>query len=233
MREPTDVKAHSPLSARTALIIHDSVSVETTPLKEHFASVTDVILIEESGGLERLSARCERFPRCVLVVGAAFAEGLDPAFLQKVLTEHPAPCMIAFLERPHEEIVDELLVHGYYGILTPQTSPAIWEKMVRCVTGGEMWVQRAVLTRVIRRLILYDACKLSHRESEILTLLVEGLTNRAIAERLYLTQETIRWHLRQLYGKTGVGSRRNLFIYATRYVEAMKLRDALSPRVRA
>jgi DNA-binding NarL/FixJ family response regulator len=204
--------------------------VETTSLNEHFASVKDIILIPQSGGLAQLSTHCERFPQCVVVVSAAFAEVQDAASILKFLREHPATCVLVFLEYPHEELVDALLVHGYHGVLTPQTSPANWEKMVRCVNGGEMWVQRAALTRVFRRLILYDACNLSRRESEILALLGEGLSNRAIAQRLFIAPDTIRWHLRQLYSKTGVGVRRKLLIYAKRYVEAKKLRDALNSR---
>jgi DNA-binding NarL/FixJ family response regulator len=222
------------LAARTALIIHDSVSLETADLCKHFASVRDVCLIAGSGGLEQLAAQCERFAQCVMIVGAQFLERLETSPFQKFLTENPAACVIAFLDRPNEELVDELLVHGCFGVLSPQTPPVTWEKMVRCVTGGEMWAQRAVLTRVFRSMILYEACDLSRREGEILTLLVEGLSNRAIAQKLFIAPDTIRWHLRQLYSKTGVDSRRKLLIYAKRYVEAKKLHDALiSPEMRA
>lgn len=48
---------------------------------------------------------------------------------------------------------------------------------------------------------------LSRRESEILTLLVEGLDTDAISHELFLGRETVRTHLRTLYGKLGVGSR--------------------------
>jgi len=48
---------------------------------------------------------------------------------------------------------------------------------------------------------------LTQREREILGLLADGLTNREIAARLYLSHETIKWHNKQLYGKLGVSSR--------------------------
>ena len=227
-------RLYSPLPTRIGLIIHDSASVEAAALNEHFTSVKDIILMPESGGLEQLSTRCERFPQCVVVIGAAFAQVLNATSFQTFSRENPATCVLVFLEHPHEELVDGLLVQGYYGVLTPQTSPANWENMVRCVTAGEMWVARSVLTRVFRRLILYDASNLSRRESEILALLVEGLSNRAIAQKLFIAPDTIRWHLRQLYSKTGVGTRRKLLIYAKCYVEAKQLRDVLkSLRVRA
>jgi ATP/maltotriose-dependent transcriptional regulator MalT len=48
---------------------------------------------------------------------------------------------------------------------------------------------------------------LSERELEILHLLAQGLPNREIAQRLILSQETIKWYNKRAYGKLGVGSR--------------------------
>jgi predicted ATPase/DNA-binding CsgD family transcriptional regulator len=48
---------------------------------------------------------------------------------------------------------------------------------------------------------------LSGREVEILALLAEGLSNREIADRLYISTETVKWYNKQLYGKLGVHSR--------------------------
>ncbi|MEM7349140.1 MAG: LuxR C-terminal-related transcriptional regulator, partial [Chloroflexota bacterium] len=48
---------------------------------------------------------------------------------------------------------------------------------------------------------------LSERELEILTLIADGLANRQIAEQLYLTVGTVKWHLNNIYGKLGVRRR--------------------------
>jgi predicted ATPase/class 3 adenylate cyclase len=48
---------------------------------------------------------------------------------------------------------------------------------------------------------------LSDRELEVLALLAEGLSNREIADRLYISSETVKWYNKQLYGKLGVHSR--------------------------
>jgi predicted ATPase/DNA-binding CsgD family transcriptional regulator len=49
--------------------------------------------------------------------------------------------------------------------------------------------------------------QLSARQVEILQLLAEGLSDRQIAEKLYLSMETVRWHNKQIYGKLGVSNR--------------------------
>ena len=59
------------------------------------------------------------------------------------------------------------------------------------------------------------APKLSRREHDVLSLLGQGLSNRSIAERLFISPETLRWHLRNLYSKTELRSRGELIGYAS------------------
>jgi DNA-binding NarL/FixJ family response regulator len=58
---------------------------------------------------------------------------------------------------------------------------------------------------------------LSRREVEVLHLLIEGLGNAAIAERLRVRRGTVRNHLRNLFGKLGVHSRLQAVAYASKH----------------
>src|SRR5260221_11679031 len=49
--------------------------------------------------------------------------------------------------------------------------------------------------------------QLTQRELEILRLIADGLSNQAIAERLFISPGTVKWYLKQIYGKLHVGSR--------------------------
>jgi len=57
---------------------------------------------------------------------------------------------------------------------------------------------------------------LSEREREVLTLLARGLSNKAIAQRLYLSVRTVEGHLANIYGKLAVHSRTEAALYAAR-----------------
>ncbi len=59
------------------------------------------------------------------------------------------------------------------------------------------------------------APKLSRREQEVLNLPGQRLSNRLIAERLFISEETLRWHLRNLYSKTELQSRAELVEFAS------------------
>jgi len=61
-----------------------------------------------------------------------------------------------------------------------------------------------------RRTALHGLEALTGREHEVASLAAEGLSNRRIAERLFVTKKTVEWHLSRCYSKLGVRSRREL-----------------------
>jgi RNA polymerase sigma factor (sigma-70 family) len=54
--------------------------------------------------------------------------------------------------------------------------------------------------------------ELSHREQQVITLVCDGLSNREIAEKLGVTEGTVKAHLYSIYGKLGVRSRIELMV---------------------
>ncbi len=86
---------------------------------------------------------------------------------------------------------------------------------IRTVVGGHLWVSPAVLSQVLPEVLLArdrrtptdDMAVLTDREREVLTLMVEGLPNGAIAERLHLSVHTVRTHAHNLQRKLKVHSK--------------------------
>ena len=72
---------------------------------------------------------------------------------------------------------------------------------------------------------------LTQRERQILGLLADGLTNREIADRLYLSHETVKWYNKQLYGKLGVSNRTQAAAKAQELAQEETQEPAASRRV--
>jgi DNA-binding NarL/FixJ family response regulator len=94
---------------------------------------------------------------------------------------------------------------------------AVW-----AVAQGEYWLDRTQISsfpEVLRRLSAPrmggDPYGLTERQREIVAAVVEGLNNREIAERLHITEHTVKHHLTQAFNKTGVSTRLELALLAT------------------
>ena len=128
--------------------------------------------------------------------------------------------------RDHEKIFDALKA-GACGYLLKPSTPAEVRKAIADVRAGGAPMSAEIARRVVEafhqrpQAASAETVHLSKRETEILELLAQGLANKEIADRLGLSTETVRVHLRRIYDKLHVHSRTEA---------AMKFRDATSGR---
>jgi DNA-binding NarL/FixJ family response regulator len=101
---------------------------------------------------------------------------------------------------------------GASGYLLKRAKPQKVLDAIRDVLQGEVPMSAEIARKVIRHFQTQPAApveagKLSPREREILELIVPGLSNKEIADRLNISIESIRWHLKNIYHKLHVHSR--------------------------
>jgi len=113
---------------------------------------------------------------------------------------------------------------GASGVISKDQSVALLQRALTRVHGGEIWLDRektaGVLRHVMRRNADPDAEKigaLTKREREVIRLVGEGLKNGAIAERLFISDATVRNHLTSILGKLELSDRFELAVYAYRH----------------
>lgn len=117
----------------------------------------------------------------------------------------PLPTLALFSGK--EDDVIRLLQRGYRGYLSPHDDEAQLKQALGALRRGEIWASRELLTRTIGSL---SAPQLTEREREVLKLLAEGLSNRAIGERLGISERTVKAHVANLFDKFGVRTRLEL-----------------------
>ncbi|MFC1416889.1 response regulator [Streptacidiphilus cavernicola] len=95
---------------------------------------------------------------------------------------------------------------GATGYLLKDAPPEDLAAAVLAAARGETVLAPPVAARLLGR-VRADGPRLSPREEEILGLLAEGLANRQISKRLFISEATVKTHLVHLYDKLGVDSR--------------------------
>ena len=117
---------------------------------------------------------------------------------------------------------------GAMGVVLKEKAPEVLIKAVLKVHAGELWLDRAAVARLFGRNAQAggrakpdpEAAKiatLTGREREIVTLIGEGLRNKQVAERLFISEGTVRNHLTSVFGKLDVADRFELMMYAYRH----------------
>jgi DNA-binding NarL/FixJ family response regulator len=113
---------------------------------------------------------------------------------------------------------------GASGVLSKHEPVDLLRRAVEKVGAGEVWLERGktavLLRRVLRRIQDPEAIKigaLTKREREIITLVGEGLRNMAIADRLCISEATVRNHLTSILSKLELSDRFELAVYAYRH----------------
>ena len=118
-----------------------------------------------------------------------------------------------------DEVVEAVKL-GAMGLVLKESSPDVLLECVRTVHRGQQWIERETLTRAIRTTLDREGTaqatgeSLTPREIEIVKMVAQGLRNKAIAERLSISEGTVKVHLHNIYEKFGVDGRLELLLSA-------------------
>ena len=136
--------------------------------------------------------------------------GMPWTELDEVVADSRAEHVAIFTFAFAEDIISEALERGVSGFLWKGVSGERLAASIRRIAAGEIVVDAAPhphKTVPDGQQWPFADVGLSARESEVLALIAEGLTNPAIAEALYISRETVKSHVKQVLRKLGVSSR--------------------------
>ena len=164
------------------------------------------------------AARARAFDVMLLDLRMPGQTGLD--VLRLMMTDKlPGRTVLLTAAITDDEVVQAMRL-GAQGVVMKESSPETLIECVRRVSRGEQWIDRETMGRAFGRVLQREEAArevskiLTPREIEIVRMITQGLRNKAIADRLSISEGTVKIHLHNIYEKLGVDGRLELMLYA-------------------
>ncbi|MGD0364264.1 MAG: response regulator transcription factor [Bryobacteraceae bacterium] len=158
--------------------------------------------------------------------------GLDGlATLQRLQTsKHKTRVIVLTASEDKNEFVQAMKL-GTSGIVLKQSATDLLIKSIRKVNAGEIWLDSHTTAAVMRQFATgadeapagaaptsssreRERSLLSQREREIVALVAQGFKNKEMAEKMFISEQTVKNHLHNIFDKLGVSDRLELALYA-------------------
>jgi DNA-binding NarL/FixJ family response regulator len=160
----------------------------------------------------------------VVLLDIALVTGSSLPAIPKILEIHPEVRILILTGVMDEDIHRRALLLGAHGVMLKHRAGAVIVQAIKKVHSGEAWVDRQLTARVLHDAVQKDRTRsaiarkfdsLTHREREIVQLITEGHNNNFIADKLCMSEKTVRNRLTVVYDKLDVTSRLELALLAS------------------
>lgn len=184
------------------------------------------VVAEASSCAEALEAARRVMPDVVLLdLDLGSENGLD---VITELREVSEPIRVIVLTATRDELLHQQAVaRGALGVVNKENAQDVIASAIRSVADGEAWLEPKLTASLLAQFTgpqkkkeNPEAAKiatLSKRELEVVGLIGEGLKSREIAERLFISEITVRHHLTSIFSKLEVSDRVELILYSYKH----------------
>lgn len=158
---------------------------------------------DAANGLDAVTLACETNPD-VILLDLRMPECGGVGTVRRIRANRPAARILMLSSFGSEEDIYQALQAGAAGYILKDTGSQELLEAIRKVHGGGAWIPPSVAARYADRL---QRAELTQRELEILKCVFEGLTNKEIAYRLSVAENTVKNHINNLMSKLGAKDR--------------------------
>ena len=198
----------SAMKAIRVMIVDDHAMVRKG-LVTFLKNAPDFELVGEArDGREAIEA-CERLRPDVILMDLVMPELGGVAATRTIHQRRPDVRVIALTSFQEKELVQDALQAGAIGYLLKNVSGEELVEAIRQAHAGRPTLAPEALQALVQPPSETEtlAADLTRRENEVLALLVKGMSNPEIAERLVISRATVKVHVSSILSKLGVGSR--------------------------
>jgi two-component system nitrate/nitrite response regulator NarL len=214
----------SPRQANIDIAILDEYPVLLAGMRQSLAPCDDIAVVAECTRISDLLAQVAlKKPEVILLGSETTLENLAQQ-LHSITERHSDVKVIVFTGNTSLNFHEAALRNGAKGVLLKQCAPDLIAKTVRKVFSGDLCFDPALTRRVLSTIVQRTPTELppakagisslTGRENQIISRICEGLRNKEIASKLYISDATVAHHLTSIYRKLGLADRTELLLYA-------------------
>ena len=183
----------------------------------------DMSVVGEAGTEEEALRRIPAVDPDVAVLDVRLGSGDGISVCREIRAHHPRTKCLMLTSFSDDEALFQAIMAGASGYVLKQIRSTDLVDAVRRVASGDQLLDPAVTARVLERLRTGPAederiARLSKQEREVLLLIVEGLSNKQIGERMFLAEKTIKNYITSILSKMGMTRRTEAAVYAARHI---------------
>ena len=212
------------MSLRVFLL--DDHEVVRRGIRELLESEDDIEVVGEAGTAEEALSRIPPTRPQVAVLDVRLPDGDGVEVCREIRSRHPEIQCLMLTSFADDDALFSSIMAGASGYVLKQVKGTDLVDAIRRVGAGESLLDPAVTRRVLERLRTKpeddELAGLTDQERKILELISEGLTNRQIAEQIFLAEKTVKNYVSNILAKLGMNRRSEAAAYAARLQERRK-----------
>ncbi|HET7783686.1 MAG TPA: response regulator transcription factor [Arthrobacter sp.] len=194
------------MSAITVLLVDDHLVVRSG-LRALLGTQPDLQVIGEAASGEEAVERVQQHSPAVVVMDLAMGSGMDGIeAIRKIRQRNRGQAILVFTTYDSDADIVRAVDAGAMGYLLKDAAPEEIFAAIRGAVQGKSVMSPPVASRLFQQLRNPEEI-LTPREAELLSLLTEGLSNRELGRRLFISEATVKTHLAHIYAKLGVDTR--------------------------
>jgi NarL family two-component system response regulator LiaR len=207
---------------RITVLIVDDHAIVRKGIRTFLETEPDIEVVGEAVNGREAVQKAMQFSPNVILMDLMMPEMNGIEATRQIMTEQPDMHILVLTSFSTDDKLFPAVEAGAQGYLLKDTGPEELLQAIRRAAKGESTLTPAIVRRLLREFSNDNRDwppvePLTDRETEVLRLLAEGLTNEELADRLYISKATARTHVSNILAKLNLANRTQAALYALRY----------------